>query len=66
MPDISIRQFQEKDIAFAQRMTQTEQWNVTKNDFQRMLGYEPNGCFLATMNGTPAGHVFTVNYGRLG
>ncbi len=31
-----------------------------------MLSYEPDGCFVAAIKGQPVGHVFTVNYGRLG
>lgn len=43
-----------------------EHWNDTRNDIKRMFSYEPNGCFIATINNDPAGHVFSINYGRLG
>ena len=31
-----------------------------------MFNYEPNGCFIAEINGKPAGHVFSISYGKLG
>jgi len=31
-----------------------------------MLEYEPGSCFIAEVGGKPAGHVFSVSYGKLG
>jgi len=47
-------------------MTKKEMWNVTIGDVQRMFEFEPDGCFIAELEGTPAGHVFSVTYGKLG
>jgi predicted N-acetyltransferase YhbS len=66
MQNITIRQLHEKDIGFAYEMVKTEQWNVREDDIERMLRYEPKGCFLAEASGESVGHVFTINYGRLG
>jgi len=66
MEKLSIRQFKKEDIEFAYEMTIKEEWNVTKGDIGRMFSYEPNGSFIAEANGSRAGHVFAVNYGKLG
>ncbi len=66
MQEVSIRQLEEKDTHFAYDMTVAEKWNDRPEDIKRMLSFEPNGCFIAEVKGNPAGHVFTVNYGRLG
>jgi predicted N-acetyltransferase YhbS len=65
MQEISIRQLQEKDTQFAYDMNVAEEWNDRIEDIKRMLSFEPNGCFIAEVKGNHAGHVFTVNYGRL-
>lgn len=66
MENVSIRLFQEKDVAFAYKMTVAEQWNDRTSDIRRMFDYEPNGCFVAEVSNFAVGHVFTVNYGKLG
>jgi len=66
MYNIGLRQLQERDIIFASEMVRTEQWSVTEEDLRRMQDYEPNGCFVAEVNGNLAGHVFSINYGKLG
>ena len=43
-----------------------EMWNVTIEDVRRMFEFEPDGCFMAELEGAPAGHVFSVTYGKLG
>jgi ribosomal protein S18 acetylase RimI-like enzyme len=66
MENLTIRQFMEEDVEFAYEMTTIEEWNVTKGDVERMLSYEPNGSFIADTNGSRAGHVLAVTYGKLG
>lgn len=66
MRNITVRQLQEKNLAFAYEMVRTEQWNARVEDLRRMLYCEPKGCFLAELSGKKAGFVFSVNYGRLG
>lgn len=43
-----------------------EQWGDTTSDIKRMFNYEPDGCFIAEVNGESVGHVFSISYGRLG
>jgi GNAT superfamily N-acetyltransferase len=61
-----ICQLREQDLDFVFQMVRTEQWNVSKEDLSRLLDYEPEGCFMALVEGAPAGHVFSVSYGKLG
>lgn len=63
---ILIRSFEEEDISFTYKLDVMEQWSDTKRDTKRMLNYEPDGCFIAEINGESVGHVFSVSYGRLG
>lgn len=66
MKYFSIRQFEEKDIDFAYKLDMIERWNDRRNDIKRMFNYEPDGCFVAEINGEAAGHVFSISYGKLG
>jgi len=66
MEHFSIRPFRDEDIDFAFKLDTIEEWNHTRNDIERMLSFEPNGCFMAEMGGKPVGHVFSISYGRLG
>lgn len=63
---IVCRQLRKEDIEFAYELNKAETWNDRIEDLERMLEYEPEGCFLAEMKGIPVGHVFSVNYGKLG
>lgn len=66
MEHFSIRPFKHEDIDFAYKLDVMEQWDDTRNDIKRVFDYEPNGCFIAEINGKPVGHVFSISYGRLG
>ncbi|MDH5483433.1 MAG: GNAT family N-acetyltransferase [Candidatus Bathyarchaeota archaeon] len=66
MEHFAIRQFKEKDINFAHEMNATEHWGDTKSDIERMFNYEPKGCFIAEARNKPAGHIFSISYGRVG
>jgi ribosomal protein S18 acetylase RimI-like enzyme len=61
-----IRLFKESDIEFAYETTKIEGWNYAIKDIQRMFSYNPSGCFIAEVDGKLVGHVFSVNYGKLG
>lgn len=63
---VFVRRLEKKDIEFAHRMATVEQWNDRKNDVARMFDFEPKGCFIAEVNGEPAGHIFSIVYGTLG
>ncbi len=66
MEYFSIVPFEEGDIDFAYKLDVMEQWGDTRSDIKRMFKYEPDGCFIAKVNGESVGHVFSVSYRRLG
>lgn len=66
MESFALRLFKESDIKFAYEMTKIEGWNYAEKDIKRMLSYNPSGCFIAETDGKQVGHVFSVNYGKLG
>jgi predicted N-acetyltransferase YhbS len=54
-----------EDLEFAQYLTETVGWNNSIGDFERLLYYEPEGCFVAEQNGEPIGTVTITTYGKL-
>ena len=58
-----IRPLSRDDIPFAEELRRLAGWNQTRDDWLRLLTYQPDGCFLATCNGRPAGTVTTTSYG---
>jgi len=66
MEPFTIRLFRKSDVKFAYEMTKIEEWNCAEEDIKRMLSLNPSGCFIVETDGERAGHVFSVNYGKLG
>lgn len=62
---LKIRTMVSKDFGFARHLTETVGWNYSIDDFERLLYYEPEGCFVAEQNGEPVGIVTTTTYGKL-
>lgn len=58
-----IRQLTEADIPFAMELKNIAGWNQVEADWQGYLTYEPEGCFLAEINGHPAGTATAIRYG---
>jgi GNAT superfamily N-acetyltransferase len=62
-----IQMFGEQDISAACRLCRAAGWNQLPEDWRRLLDYEPEGCFTATIQGRLIGTVTTTTYGnRLG
>jgi GNAT superfamily N-acetyltransferase len=53
-----------KDIPFAVRITDKEGWGYVEEDFVKILGLEPRGCFVAHDQDEKIGMLTTTNYGR--
>lgn len=51
------------DIEFADSIRALVGWNQTLQDWKRFLSLEPEGCFVAERDGTPAGTATTCVYG---
>lgn len=59
-----IRPFGREDIPFAVTQTEREGWDSTPASFEVCLRHEPKGCFIAEVEGLPAGMVTTTRYER--
>jgi ribosomal protein S18 acetylase RimI-like enzyme len=66
MESLFVRTLAQADLEFAYELDVGERWNDTEDDLLRMYEYEPKGCFIAEVDQKPAGHVFSVIYGKLG
>lgn len=55
-----------QDIPFAIGITDKEGWGYTEEDFQRLIDFEPEGCFVAYDDDERIGMLTTTSYGRLG
>jgi len=51
------------DLDCAMNLKNQVGWNQTPDDIRRLVEYEPEGCFIAEMNGVPVGTVSTTSYG---
>jgi GNAT superfamily N-acetyltransferase len=60
---LGFRLLGREDLAFADSLRKLAGWNQTLDDWERLLAIEPDGCFLAEWNGTPAGTATTIAYG---
>jgi GNAT superfamily N-acetyltransferase len=58
-----IRLMRPSDLTFADHLRAIVGWNQTIHDWERLLRYEPQGCFIIERNGTPAGTATTTSYG---
>lgn len=63
---ITTRSLRESDSDFVTQLTDQEKWGHLPCDIKRCLAYEPEGCFMAEVDGKQAGHVFSISYGKLG
>lgn len=67
MPDTSLaafRQMRTADISFADELRSLAGWNQTTTDWAGYLALEAEGCFIADVEGNPAGTVTTICYGK--
>ena len=60
---LTLRLMTVADLNFANALREVIGWNQTPNDWRRLLTHEPDGCFVAEWNGSPAGTATTTCYG---
>jgi GNAT superfamily N-acetyltransferase len=60
---LHLRILRPEDLSFADSLRAIVGWNQTIDDWRRFLAMEPEGCFLAEMDGVPVGTVTTLRYG---
>jgi GNAT superfamily N-acetyltransferase len=64
---ITLRPLRPADVALAQSLVELAGWNQTEPDWLGYLAYEPDGCWLAEVDGVPAGTATVIRYdGRVG
>ncbi len=66
MGEPEIRVMTHGDIDFAMRLQDMVGWGNTRADIERALYYEPQGCFVASVNGVDVGIVNSFIYGDVG
>ncbi|MSU47500.1 MAG: GNAT family N-acetyltransferase [Opitutus sp.] len=60
---VVVRRFRAGDIPFAHELRALARWNQTEHDWRGYLKFEPDGCFIAEVDGRPAGTATTIRYG---
>jgi GNAT superfamily N-acetyltransferase len=61
-PPFTIRTLNEADIPAAQRLRELATWNQVDQDWRNLLSFEPNGCFVAEMDGRVVGSATSTRY----
>jgi len=56
---MKIRRMTIDDLPLGLRLTRQAGWNQTESDWQRFMGMEPDGCFVAELDGSSAGTTTT-------
>ena len=59
---LTISVMTEDDVEFAEYLTHVEKWAYKKNDFKRLIFFEPKGCFVAWKDKEKVGIVTTTTY----
>jgi hypothetical protein len=62
---IHVRPMTPADLPFGLRLSSCAGWNQTEADWQRFLFLQPDGCFLAEQDNTPAGTTTTCILGEV-
>jgi predicted N-acetyltransferase YhbS len=63
---VTVRLWKQTDIDYVEESVEQARWGYARRDVERCWQFEPNGCFLAQINNKPVGHVFSINYGKMG
>ena len=61
-PAVTLRTLGADDIAFADELRAGAGWNQTTNDWLGFTSFEPEGCFVAKVEGRRAGTATTIRY----
>ena len=65
MSDVRIRMMTVDDVVLGLRLSRQAGWNQTEADWQRLLSFEPKGCFVAELDGCAVGTTTTCVLGRV-
>jgi GNAT superfamily N-acetyltransferase len=61
-----IRRMHETDIEAAMALTRPQNWNQIREDWLRFMALEPEGCFVAVVDGQVMGTTTTERFDRVG
>src|SRR5947207_13435443 len=64
-PSILIRRMRLQDLSAGMRLKELAGWNQTEADWRRYLNLQPDGCFVAELNGAAVGTVATSIFGSV-
>lgn len=60
----TIRVMTEEDIPLGLQLGEMSGWNQLPADWLRIYQYQPDGCFVGMVDGTPVATISTTTYGR--
>ena len=60
---IAIRLMTTRDVPLGMRLKEQAGWNQTEADWRRFLHLEPDGCFVAELDGVPVATTTTCVFG---
>ena len=60
---LQIRPMTLSDVPLGMRLKAQAAWNQLEGDWRRFLDLQPDGAFVAELDGTPAGTVTTCIFG---
>jgi len=63
---VVMRVAKPSDVGSVCGLTDRVRWNHSAEVIERFLSYEPEGCFVAEVEGQHVGNVFTVSFGKVG
>jgi GNAT superfamily N-acetyltransferase len=63
---LRLRTMTTEDIELGLRLKDQAGWNQTAADWQRFLALEPDGCFVAELDGWPVGTTTTCSFEAVG
>ena len=63
---MNIRKMSHQDIDFAMSLTSAEGWGSIQLDFEELLAFDPEGCFIAEISDSPIGMICTTPYNGFG
>jgi ribosomal protein S18 acetylase RimI-like enzyme len=63
---MNIRLMSQQDIDFALILTSLEGWRSIALDFEELLAFDPESCFILEINEAPVGMICTVPYDGFG
>src|SRR5438105_1328482 len=59
----SVRLMTEADVPLGMRLKAANGWNQTEADWRRYLELQPDGCFVAALDGAPVGTLTSCIFG---